>query len=101
FLLALAGLQERRPAARPGIAAAGAVGIDLDHAWERVVGLTSPPITAGFSRIRGRIGVRVYMRLRALSRYAPAGSGEVSPRRSFLPPPPPLARPRLQGLKYR
>ena len=34
---------------------------DLDgaHACERVVGLTSPPITAGFSRKRGRTGVSV------------------------------------------
>src|SRR5207245_6531241 len=49
LLLALARLEERPPAAGPRIAAAGAVGIDLDHAWVRVVGLTIPPITAGFS----------------------------------------------------
>src|SRR5205807_6063099 len=75
LLLALARLQQCRPAAGPRIAAAGAVGVDLDHARERVVGLTRPPITAGFSRTRRRIGVRVYTRLRARSRYAPAGSG--------------------------
>src|SRR5205814_2225568 len=51
LFLALARLQQRRPAPGPRIAAAGAVGIDLDHARERVVGLTRPPITAGFSRV--------------------------------------------------
>ena len=34
------------------------------------------------SRARGRMGVSVYTRLRALSRYAPAGQGLIQPRRS-------------------
>ncbi len=66
-LRCVAGDQQRAPAARAGISSAGPIRIDLDvtsrrrarHEDERVVGLTRPPIAAGFSRKRGRIGVRV------------------------------------------
>src|SRR5262249_13417966 len=57
--LVLTRAQQRRPAAGSGVAAAGAVGIDLDHACDRGGGLTRPPITAGFSRKRCRTGVSV------------------------------------------
>ena len=71
--LVLTEQQQRRPAARPRIAATGAVRVDLDvaHNYELsrgVVGLTRPPMGCARSRTRGRIGVSVYTRLRAFIR---------------------------------
>ncbi len=81
LFLVLARAQDRAPSARPGVAAAGTVGVDLDcshllilavnhmrFALRGVVGSMRPPTTLGRNRQRGRIGVSVYTRLRALIR---------------------------------
>src|SRR5687768_1283508 len=53
-------------------------GLDCErraHMRVRVVGSISPPTTFGRSLHLGRIGVSVYTRLRAFTRYPPANSG--------------------------
>ena len=57
--LAPAVAQHRAPAAGARIAAAGAVGVDLDAAQEtrRAAGSARPPMTAVRSRLRRRTGV--------------------------------------------
>src|SRR5947207_15908731 len=57
LLLALARLEERPPAARPRIAAAGAVGVDLGGRWILSVAMKSPPIIAAVSCSPGPEGL--------------------------------------------